>query len=129
MAPVLSCHNCLWQCTMALIRRSGMAMEWRSAMVYLRTYASVFCVLVLSGLWPIAYLVCYSFTSGSFVCSFRYTSLTLYSSLTLSCVCVLLLLLCCVLLCYSCHSCNYFEFQTIITINSKQLFTVSCTYC
>ena len=61
--------------------------EWRSTMVYLRTYAYVFCMMVLSGLRPIAYFVCYSFTSGSFVCSFRYTSLTLYSSLSL-CVCV-----------------------------------------
>ena len=56
-------------------------------MVYLRTYTPVFCVLVLSGLRPIAYFVCHSFTSGSFVCSFRYTPLTLYSSLSLL-VCV-----------------------------------------
>ena len=85
-----SCCNVTRQCAMALIRRNGMAMEWRSAMVVLRTYTPVFCVLVLSGLRPIAYFVCHSFTSGSFVCSFRYTSLTLYSSLSLSlfvCVC------------------------------------------
>ena len=115
-----TCCNVTRQCAMALIRRNGMAMEWRSAMVSLRTYTPVFCVLVLSGPWPIAYFVCYSFTSGSFVCSFRYTSLTLYSSLSIVCVLLLLLLLL--------YTCNYFELQTIITVNSKQLCTISRTY-
>ena len=63
-------------------------------------YVCLLSLLFLSDLWSITYFVCYSFTSGSFVCSFRYTPLTSYTSLSFLCVCVCVCVCCvCVVLC------------------------------